>query len=85
MGEFEGWLKDSNFDGIYGKNPPQHCPKTILNPSVESTAGESKVHLAVTAAGSADRKTPPLADLCQCRTSKIGGRLRCCKSHFVLS
>lgn len=39
----------------------------MVNPSVESTAGESKVllkvHLAVTAAGSADRKAPLLASL----------------------
>ena len=59
MGEFEGWLKDSNFDGVYGKNPLQNYHKTMLNPSVENRAGESKVllkvHLAVTADGSADR------------------------------
>ena len=59
MGEFEGWLKDLNFDGVHGKNPLQHYHKTMLNPSVESTAGESKVllkvHLAVTTAGSAGR------------------------------
>ena len=94
--DYRSWLQHQQANAEPGGGGDSHAfYKTFYNVCMwldvfdDILAGESKVllkvHLAVTAAGSADRKTPPLADLCQCRTSKIGGRLRCCKSHFVLS
>ncbi|GEM_PF-5756715 len=59
FGQDWGATKRLKFGGTHGKSFLQYYPKTTLNPWVENRAGESKVllkvHLAVTAVGSADR------------------------------